>query len=87
MDRSNGMKRSSSENATNATRDPETMSANPTDLTVTKPWKQRFIFRQPRKQHTLEEVCRVPLDMVYRDKWSVPLTIEKVQDTDYPYQT
>jgi len=49
------MKRSSSENATNATRDPETMSANPTDLSVTKPWKQRFSFRQPRKQHTLEE--------------------------------
>ena len=71
MERVNGgMKRSSSENATNATRDPETMfSAEPgagtgagapgipgTEGPGSKPWKQRFSFRQPRKQQTLEEV-------------------------------
>ena len=67
MDRVNGgMKRSSSENATNATRDPETIFSNvvpgqagagPENLmSQSKPWKQRFSFRQPRKQPTLEEV-------------------------------
>ena len=62
MDKINGgMKRSSSENATNATRDPETMFSNPgagatADTVMSKPWKQRFSFRQPRKQATLEEV-------------------------------
>ena len=62
MDRVNGgMKRSSSENATNATRDPETIFSNVSSTTgpdpvISKPWKQRFSFRQPRKQATLEEV-------------------------------
>ena len=69
LDRVNGgMKRSSSENATNATRDPETMfTQGPVGPTGPggpgasgtegpKPWKQRFSFRQPRKQPTLEEV-------------------------------
>ena len=33
-----------SENATNATRDPETgVAAAPGELAVTKPWKQRFV--------------------------------------------
>lgn len=45
---SNGMKRSSSENATNATREPEAVGE--ADLPLAKPWKQRFSFRQPRKQ-------------------------------------
>ena len=70
MERVNGgMKRSSSENATNATRDPETMfsqvagagaggtgAAGMPGVDGPKPWKQRFSFRQPRKQQTLEEV-------------------------------
>ena len=79
MDRVNGgMKRSSSENATNATRDPETMfSADPGAGTGSgppgitegpKPWKQRFSFRQPRKQQTLEEVSAV-LMMMMLDKF------------------
>ena len=73
MERVNGgMKRSSSENATNATRDPETMfSAGPgaggtgapgmpgSEGPGSKPWKQRFSFRQPRKQQTMEEVSVV----------------------------
>ena len=76
MDRVNGgMKRSSSENATNATRDPETMfSAEPGAGTGagapgipegpgSKPWKQRFSFRQPRKQQTLEEVSAALMRM------------------------
>ena len=41
-----GMKRSSSENATNFTRDTADIEQQ-----VTKPWKQRFSFRQPRRQH------------------------------------
>jgi len=58
-----GMKRSSSENATNATRDPETgVATTPGELAVTKPWKQRFSFRQPRRpRHDLDDsgkVCR-----------------------------
>ena len=66
MDRLNGgMKRSSSENATNATRDPETMSSTATDLSITKPWKQRFSFRQPRRQHVLEEVGFYQFSMGY----------------------
>ena len=65
MERVNGgMKRSSSENATNATRDPETMFSNVVpgqqaalpDSVMSKPWKQRFSFRQPKKQATMEEV-------------------------------
>ena len=73
LDRVNGgMKRSSSENATNATRDPETMfscvvsgagqGAGPgqgQDTPLSKPWKQRFSFRQPKKQATLEEVSEI----------------------------
>ena len=54
----NGMKRSSSESATNATREPETMFSNVAPESVQpKPWKQRFSFRQPRKQQPIEEVC------------------------------
>ena len=43
-----GMKRSSSENATNFSREAET--GLEADQHVTKPWKQRFSFRQPRRQ-------------------------------------
>ena len=82
MDRVNGgMKRSSSENATNATRDPETMfsqgpgagpggpgSSGP-EGPGSKPWKQRFSFRQPRKQQTLEEVSGCSDDNVRGDKF------------------
>ena len=58
MERYNGMKRSSSESATNATREPETMFSNVAPESVQpKPWKQRFSFRQPRKQQPIEEVC------------------------------
>lgn len=49
-----GMKRSSSENATNFTRDLE-ISVDP-DQHVTKPWKQRFSFRQPRRQNTTDTI-------------------------------
>ena len=57
MDRYNGMKRSSSENATNATREPETMFSTPGPENLPpKPWKQRFSFRQPKKQAAVEEV-------------------------------
>ena len=67
LDRVNGgMKRSSSENATNATRDPETMFScvvsgpgQGQDTPLSKPWKQRFSFRQPKKQATLEEVSEI----------------------------
>jgi len=45
-----GMKRSSSENATNCTREVE--NGLDTDQTTVKPWKQRFSFRQPRRQFT-----------------------------------
>ena len=57
MDRYNGMKRSSSESATNATREPETtMFSTPGPENPPKPWKQRFSFRQPKKQPPVEEV-------------------------------
>lgn len=49
-----GMKRSSSENATNFTRDLE-ISVDP-DQHVIKPWKQRFSFRQPRRQNTTDTI-------------------------------
>ena len=49
-----GMKRSSSENATNFTRDLE-ISVDP-DQHVTKPWKQRFSFRQPRRQNATDTI-------------------------------
>lgn len=61
MDRYNGMKRSSSDSgATNASREPETMFSNVApgpESVQPKPWKQRFSFRQPRKQQPIEEVC------------------------------
>ena len=58
-----GMKRSSSENATNATREPDTVDA---DQLVSKPWKQRFSFRQPRKHHGADIQVGSPSRLVLR---------------------
>ena len=55
-----GMKRSSSENATNCTREVE--NGLDTDQATVKPWKQRFSFRQPRRQFTQDsQVIVVPV--------------------------
>ena len=58
-----GMKRSSSENATNFTRDLE-ISVDQ-DQHVIKPWKQRFSFRQPRRQHTTDTVQVLTFLLIY----------------------
>ena len=59
--RRSGMKRSSSENATNLGRgDGEHLVfAEPN---VTKPWKQRFSFRQPRKEQVPKKSVAIKND-------------------------
>ena len=86
MERYNGMKRSSSDSATNASREPETMFSNvgPGPESVQpKPWKQRFSFRQPRKQQPIEEVCwsqsEYELSECYH-RSQYPLTSTNLQD-------
>ena len=48
--RRSGMKRSSSENATNLGREGGEHLVYTAEPNVTKPWKQRFSFRQPRRE-------------------------------------